>query len=384
MSRGIIRAKLAVPTLPDEHVERPRLDRRIASLLDGRRIVVVSATAGSGKTTAVASAIRGLDCPVAWLTLDRSDAAPGRLLTYLEAALARIAPDIVGTATRALSIGVPHPEAAGILAEALRGVRAVFVLDELERLGEVRPAWNVIESLLRYAPDGLDFVLISRRTIPFKALPAPAATAAIGDADLAFTPPEATQALELHGEAPRDEQAVVDATGGWVTGVLFESWRWAGDLAEAGGAVDPLHGYLAAHIVGELGPADRGFLETTAVLTEVTAPRAEALGIPDAAARLAALRDVRLPVTWSDGGTVMRTHPRFREYLLAALEERGEHDVAQLHLALGRQLAAEGFDEDATEALLRAHAPQEALGPAERAIAAVIERLDMPIAERWL
>jgi ATP/maltotriose-dependent transcriptional regulator MalT len=294
MSRGLIRAKLAVPTLPDERVERQRLDRRIASLLDRHRIVVVSATAGSGKTTAVASAIRQLDLPVAWLTLDRSDTAPGRLLTYLEAALARVAPDIVGTATRALSVGVPHPEAAGILADALRDTRAVLVLDELERLGDVRPAWNVIETLLRYAPEDLRYVLISRRRIPFKALPAPAAAAAIVDAELAFTAAEAAQALRLHGEAPTDEQAVVDATGGWVTGVLFDAWRWAGDLAEAGGAVDPLHGYLAAHIVGELGPAERAFLETTAVLTEVTATRAEGLGIADAAEHLGRRHELRL------------------------------------------------------------------------------------------
>jgi DNA-binding SARP family transcriptional activator len=383
MSR-IVRAKLAVPTLPEERVERPRLDQRIASSLASHRIVVVSATAGAGKTTAVASAIRGLDRPVAWLTLDRTDTAPGRLVTYLEAALARISPDIVGTATRALSVGVPHAESAGILADALRGTRAVFVLDELERLGDVRPAWDVIETLLRYAPPGLAFVLISRRTIPFKALPAPVETAILGDADLAFTPDEAGQALELHGESGLDEAVVVEATGGWVTGVLFEAWRWAGELAEAGGAVDPLHGYLAAHIVGALAPADREFLETTSVLTYVTAPRAESLGVPDAAGRLAGLRQARLPVTWSENGTVMRCHPRFREYLLTTLEERGEHAVAQLHLALGRMLAEEGYDEDAVEALLRAHAPDEALAPAERAIAGVIERFDIPIAERWL
>jgi ATP/maltotriose-dependent transcriptional regulator MalT/DNA-binding SARP family transcriptional activator len=384
MSRGIVRAKLAVPALPEGRVDRPRLDQRIATLLDRHRIVVISATAGSGKTTAVAAAIRGLDTPVAWLTLDRSDTAPGRLLTYLEAALARVAPDIVGTATRALSVGVPHAEAAGILAEALSGRHAVFVLDELERLGDVRAAWNVIETLLRYAPDSLRFVLISRRTVPFTALPAPAAAAAIVDAELAFTADEAAQALELLGEAPADDQAVVDATGGWVTGVLFEAWRWAGDLAEAGGALDPLNGYLAAHIVGELDPADRDFLETTAVLPEVTAARAEALGIPDAAARLAALHGIRLPVTWSEGGAVMRCHPRFREYLLTTLEEHGEPRVVELHLALGRRLLEEGFDEEATEALLRAHALEEALDPAERAITGVIERLDIPIAERWL
>ncbi|HEX5620023.1 MAG TPA: BTAD domain-containing putative transcriptional regulator [Solirubrobacteraceae bacterium] len=384
MPRGIVRAKLAVPTLPEERVDRPRLDRRLAELIERNPVVAVSATAGAGKTTAVASAIRHLDRPVAWLTLDRTDTAPGRLVTYLEEALAAIVPDVVGTATRALSVGVPHAEAAGILAEALRGAGGVLVLDEIERLGDAQPAWHVVESLLRYAPEKLHVVLISRRALPFEALPRPAAQAALGDADLAFTPEEAARALELHGESGQDETAVVEATGGWVTGVLFEAWRWAGDLAEAGGAVDPLHGYLSAHIVRALDAAEREFLETTSVLTYVTAPRAEALGIPDAAARLAGLRQARLPVTWSENGTTMRCHPRFREYLLTRLEERGEHDVAQLHHALGRRLAEEGYDEDAVDALLRAHAPEEALAPAERAIGGVIERFDVPIAERWL
>ena len=62
----------------------------------------VSATAGAGKTTAVAAAARLLDLPVAWLTVDRTDAAPGRLVTYLEAALAERMPRVAGVVARAL------------------------------------------------------------------------------------------------------------------------------------------------------------------------------------------------------------------------------------------------------------------------------------------
>jgi DNA-binding SARP family transcriptional activator len=384
MPRGIIRAKLALPPLPEERVERPRLDRGLASLLGEHRIVAVSATAGAGKTTAVASAVRQLRQPVAWLTLDRTDQAPGRLVTYLEAALATVVPAVAETATRALSVGVPHAEAAGLLAEAVGDAQVVLVLDEVERLADARAAWDVLECLLRYAPDGLRVVLISRRAIPVEAVPSPTAIATLGDGDLAFTADEAGQALALHGEADTDAAAVVDATGGWVTGVLFDAWRSAGHVAGAGGEVDPLHGYLAAHIVGELDPGQRELLELTAVLPDVTAARAEALGIPDAAARLAALRGARLPVIWSADGTTMRCHPRFREYLLASLDARGEQFVRGLHLALGRRLAEEGYDEEATEALLRAQAPDEALPSAERAIRGVIERLDIAIAERWL
>jgi ATP/maltotriose-dependent transcriptional regulator MalT len=182
---------------------------------------------------------------------------------------------------------------------------------------------------------------------------------------------------------PVDASDAVEATGGWVTGVLFEAWRSAGHVTGMGGESDPLHGYLATHILDQLQPAECEFLVRTALLDEVTAARAEALGEPDGGERLAALRGAHLPVGWDADGA-MRCHPRFREYLLARLGRRHAGERRALQLAHGRLLADEGHDEEATEELLRAGAPHEALDPARRAIVPVIERLDIPVAERWL
>jgi ATP/maltotriose-dependent transcriptional regulator MalT len=63
--RPVIQSKLKVPALPDQVVERPRLHRLLAELIKHRRVAVVSATAGAGKTTAVVSATALLDRPVA-------------------------------------------------------------------------------------------------------------------------------------------------------------------------------------------------------------------------------------------------------------------------------------------------------------------------------
>jgi len=383
---AVIQGKLAVPPLPGRRVERPRLECRLAGLIERTRLLVVSATAGAGKTTAVVGAVGQLERPVAWLTLDATDSAPGRLVTYLEAALGRRLPDVTGTATRALAAGIPHAEAAGLLAEAVGEAPVVLVLDELERLAEARDAWAVIEAVARYAPGGLRLVLISRRAIPTTlwTLRPAAAIAAVGEADLAFTPGEAAEALGQLGHAEIDPTAAVEASGGWVTGVLFEVWRSAGHLAGVGGEADPLHGYLSAHILGELDPEDRDFLVTTSLLDEVSAPRAEALGVAQAAERLAALSAARLPVSWSPDRRVLRCHSRFREYLLELLERRRSDAKRTLRLAYGRLLAAEGRDEDATEEFLNAGAPEAALATAERAILAVIQRLDFAVAARWL
>ena len=383
----VIQGKLVVPPLPERRVERPRLERSLAALIERHRVVVVSATAGAGKTTAVATAVRLVERPVAWLTLDRSDAAPGRLVTYVEAAVARPLPELSGVARRALAAGIAHDEAAGLLVEAVGDVPVVLVLDDLERLGDSSEPWRVIEAFLRYAPGGMRFVLISRRAIPTSLegrTPEEASVAVLGEDVLAFTPAEAADALSALGEAEIDAAEVVDATGGWVTGVLFEAWRSAGHVAGVGGEADPLHGYLAGHVLGQLDPADREFLVATSLLDRVSAARAEALGDGDAAQRMVALRAARLPVAWEPDGRAFRCHPRLREYLLERLERRGADDVRALRLAHGRLLAREGHHEEATEELLSAGSPGEALIPAERAILSLIQRLDFKIAERWL
>jgi DNA-binding SARP family transcriptional activator len=385
---AVIQGKLAIPPLVERRVERPRLDRSLAALIERHRVVVVSATAGAGKTTAVAAALRRVDRPVAWLTLDRTDAAPGRLLTYVEAALAGQLPHLGNVASRALAAGIAHTEAAGLVAEAVGDAPVVLVLDELERLGDGSRSWDVVEAFVRHAPpQGMRFVLISRRAIPVALdplAPGEGMVAALGEAELAFTASEAGDALAGLGEAEIDAQQAVEATGGWVTGVLFEAWRAAGHVAGVGGEADPLHGYLASHILGKLDRADRDFLVATSLLRLVNVARAEALGYSDAAQRLASLRAARLPVSWDPDGRALRCHSRLREFLLECLERRGADEMRRLRLAHGRLLAREGDDEEATEELLRAGAPAEALVTAERVILSLIGRLDLPVAKRWL
>jgi LuxR family maltose regulon positive regulatory protein len=378
----VIRGKLATPPLPERLVSRPRLVRLVSALIDEHRVLVVSATAGAGKTTAVVEAVRSLERPIAWLTLDATDAAPGRLVTYLEAALAGVRPAVSGLATDALTAGIPHAEAAGLLAEGIGAEPAVLVVDDLERIAESRPALAVLETFIRYAPRAMRIVLVSRRDVQLDI--GGGLLGAIREDDLAFTASEATQALARLGRSDVDPVHALRMTGGWVTGVLFEAWSAADHTVGLGGEADPLHGYLATQILARLSPEERDFLVETSVLDRVTAAGAEGLGLDAARDRLGALRGQHLPATWDAGGRGMRCHPRFREYLLECLERRGDHRVRALRAAHGRMLAREGDHEAATEELLRAGALGEAHASAEEAIEPVIDRLDFEVADRWL
>ena len=385
----IIRGKLTVPPIQERVVTRPRLNALIGGLVGDRRVTLVVATAGSGKTTAVVQALAERSQPVSWVTLDSIDTATGRFLAYLEAAVAEYAPAAMGVATTALAARLPHADAAGLLAEALGDNELVVVMDGVENLCEEAGAQSLatLGTFIRYAPSSVRFVLISRVGVPldvagFTGLEG---FAIVAESDLAFTAPEAREALRNNGSENAEVDDVIAVTGGWVAGVLFEAWRSEAHVAGTGGEADPLHGYLASQILDKLTDDEQDLLVVGSLLGEITAFRAQALGIVNAGNLLVSLRVKHLPVTWSTGqADAMRCHPRFREYLSTLLLRRGPDELYRIRVAHGRLLMAEGHHQEAVEEFLAVGAREEAITAAELAISGVVERLDLAVADRWL
>jgi LuxR family maltose regulon positive regulatory protein len=92
---------------------RPQLFERLdAGLREGHQFTLISAPAGSGKTTLVAAWLQHADQPVGWLTLDRDDNDPLRFATHLIAARQRI-DSAIGQAAQSMldAQHFPPPEA---------------------------------------------------------------------------------------------------------------------------------------------------------------------------------------------------------------------------------------------------------------------------------
>ena len=84
MPAPILATKLYVPLPRSKTVLRPRLIERLnEGLFSGRKLTLISASAGFGKTTLVSEWIAGCERPVAWLSLDEGDNDITRFLTYL-------------------------------------------------------------------------------------------------------------------------------------------------------------------------------------------------------------------------------------------------------------------------------------------------------------
>jgi LuxR family maltose regulon positive regulatory protein len=112
MPAPILATKLYLPLPRPGIVPRPRLVERLnESLAAGRKLALISASAGFGKTTLVSEWIstltpapsnltgtrpsgRGTAVRVAWFSLDEGDNDLSRFLTYLVASLQTITKDI--------------------------------------------------------------------------------------------------------------------------------------------------------------------------------------------------------------------------------------------------------------------------------------------------
>lgn len=382
-----MRPKFTVPQLNTWVVPRTRLRDRIARLCERHQIVWIVGTAGSGKTTAVVELVRGDDAlPTAWLTLDDSDAAPGRLLTHLEAAIAVCSPDAGQPASEALRSGAAHVEAATLLADSLPDRPFALVVDELEHLVEAPEAATALSALLRALHPSVRVILISRRSVTLR-LGSGLGVGGVGrldESDLALSVDEAT-ALFDRIDHPGDiaPAEAVHATGGWIAGVLFEAWRSPHHTHGNGGETDALSGYLAAEIMADLSPSQQWFLTATSVLEDVTAASAAALGVKDAATTLASFRERFLPLWTSEDGTELRCHPRFRQYLRRTLADAGPK-ATQILYRHAQLLLDAGRPADAVVPAFAAGCADLARCAVEKAVPGALARGDVGIVARWL
>src|ERR1700694_3173152 len=88
MSTPILATKLYIPPLRPNAVSRFRLIERLNEGLHlNRKLTLIAAPAGFGKTTLLSVWIASFDRKVAWLSLDEADSDATRFLTCLVAAL---------------------------------------------------------------------------------------------------------------------------------------------------------------------------------------------------------------------------------------------------------------------------------------------------------
>ena len=344
----IVATKLHVPELPAGRVSRPSL---VAELREGSsaRLILVSAPAGAGKTTVLASwrADPAEQRPFAWLSLDDRDNDPVRFWSYVLAALRTVTPDVGAEVDAALqSAGGDLTELAlPLLVNALTSLPdpIVLVLDDYHAISNA-DVHQSMEFLIDHLPRMVQVAVAGRSDPPLglARLRASAGLLEVRIADLRLSTEEATALLNGSlrlGLAPEQVRILRERTEGWAAGLQLVglSLRGRDDreryIASFAGDDRQIVDYLMAEVLERQSPEVREFLLHTSIVQRLTGPLCDALlDRSDSARRLVELERANLfLVPLDERRQWYRYHHLFGELLAHELSLAQRDDVAPLH-----------------------------------------------------
>ena len=167
MSTTLLATKFFAPPPPAQAVKRPALNARLDEGA-ARKLTLVCAAAGFGKSTLISQWAHECSYPSAWLSLNEEDRDPGQFLEYLLASLQTISP-AVGARLPALLHGSPPASADTVLTLLLNQLstmpgKLVLILDDYH-LAASPQVDAALAFLVDHLPEQLH-VLIASREVP--------------------------------------------------------------------------------------------------------------------------------------------------------------------------------------------------------------------------
>ena len=255
-------------------------------------MVLVTAPAGYGKTTAVSQWLHTQDGATCWVSLDRGDSEPDLFFNLLMASLATAVPTFEP---------IPFPqrrEDQAAIQAALRGLindlaeiaeSIIITIDDYHLISN-RIIHAALEYLIEGLPPGIVLVMISRERPPLS-LPrwrARGWLTELTESDLRFDHAQSGRFLRETMSLPVSEEVVSqvqERVDGWVTGLQFTGLR-----LQQGGSSDrflkslssaKIDRYSADYLLSEVleqEPAEiQTFLIKTSILDRLSGPLCDAL-----------------------------------------------------------------------------------------------------------
>ncbi len=292
MPTTILATKLYIPPPRPKIVLRPRLIERLnEGFSSGRKLTLISAPAGFGKTTLVSEWIANCGRPVAWLSLDEGDNDPTRFLTYLIAALQTIMANIGAGVSGMLQSPQP-PSIESILTTLLNEITTIpdnfiLVLDDYHVIDAISVDY-AITFLLEHLPPQMHLIIATREDphLPTARLRARDQMTELRAADLRFTSSEAAEFvngimnLNLSAE---DIAALETRTEGWIAGlqlaaISMEGYKDSTSFIQSfTGSHRFVMDYLVEEVLQQQSEGVQAFLLRTSILDRMCGPLCDAM-----------------------------------------------------------------------------------------------------------
>lgn len=302
MTLPILATKLYIPPPRPKVVIRPRLIERLnEGLSSGRKLTLISAPAGFGKTTLVSEWVADprpseqiCGNSIAWLSLDEADNDPARFISYLVAALQTIKPDI-GEGLLA-SLQAPQPvQIETILTSLLNEISTIhehfaLILDDYHAI-DSQPVDQSLDFLVEHQPPHMHLIISTREDpqLPLARYRARGQLTELRAADLRFTPLEAAEFLNaVTGlDLSLENIAALDTrTEGWIAGLQLAAISMQG-RDDAASFIQSFTGshrfvmdYLLEEVLNQQSSSIQTFLLRTSILDRMCGSLCDAI-LPD-------------------------------------------------------------------------------------------------------
>jgi LuxR family transcriptional regulator, maltose regulon positive regulatory protein len=363
------------PRLPASILPRERL---LARLDVGRtkKVSLVSAPTGFGKTTLVRMWIANREFPSAWVTLDEHDNDPVRFWTYVCSAIRTLNPSL-GKATLSMLTSPQPPSPVPLLTSLINDLarweaHSVLVLEDYHAIKSA-DIHDGISFLIQQLPESLHLVFITRTEpdLPLGLLRARDELIEISTSDLRFNQQEAEVFLQTTAQAHLPSSAVarlLQKTEGWPAGLrlgalTLQNKSSTADLEIWVESFSGSDRYIADYLIREVfesQPHDiQSFLMSTSFFHRLTGSLCDAiLGTNHSAATLEQLeRDNLFIVQLERGGDQIwyRYNPLFAESLQYLARQRLEDaEIRSLFEKASEWYEYHGLFEEAIETALTA------------------------------
>jgi LuxR family maltose regulon positive regulatory protein len=346
---------------------RPNLvsRRRLIAKLErdaGRKLTLISAPAGFGKTTLLVEWLKdreGGDQSVAWLSLDEGDNDPVRFLSYLVASLERTVGEGFGEGILAALRSPEPPRMEAVLGAFVNELadlpgEVAVVLDDYHTI-DSESVHRIVSFLLERLPEGAHIVISGRVDPPLSLarLRARGQMTELHADDLRFTPEETAAFLDeaMGLDLSADDAAALEGvTEGWIAALqlaalsMRERKDVSGFIRSFSGSHRDVFDFLAEEVLERQTEEVQTFLLETSILGSLSGPLCDALtGRDDGQPTLERLeRENLLIVPLDDDRVWYRYHHLFADFLRSRLERERPERFAPLHLR-----ASEWYEENA-------------------------------------
>lgn len=346
---NVLNSKLMIPKRRDV-LHRQRLTRLFKDNID-KKLFVVTAGAGFGKTTLVIDALNHMDIKPVWYRLDEQDTDFQVFMSYLYSAVDQQ----FGGGRQAENrgpfglSGIKHQTA--VLLEWLSFVQkqvqqqAVIILDDYHLVQHSPSVNSAVDFILQRLPDHIQMIIIGRKRLPLglSRLRVQEKLVEIAQEELCFSDREIKQFFDrrLDITQPNVEQ-ILETTNGWVASLVLLRYSFSKtlsttiteSLAKLIKRPEMLFAYLKENVF-DFQPAHiREFMMKAALLPEIDSQRCRAIFDVEHADRIMGrmLEDHLMIFPVDDSETVFRLHHLFRDFLLVQLHEHFRaDDIARLH-----------------------------------------------------